>query len=217
MTLTSDNPQPGNGYPPPPYGYPPSYPAPRHHNRTTLTVVSVAGALAVLASVGYVTAQTGGTDTNAVARAAASIPSTPPATAPGRWPADLTPFSALIGTGPTSANAWNAARCAPTSLGATGELHTVACLEPAGTTAFVTSLETASDVTSLISGDLQSGGTQSAWTFHGQTLGTAVTSSTNGDSTIATTFNKHPTILITLMGSQPSAVQTDWQSAPLPH
>ena len=129
MTLTSDNHQPGNGFPPPPYGYSPSYPARRRHNRTTLTVVSVAGALAVLASVGYVTAQTGGTDTNAVARAAASIPSTPPAaTAPGRWPADLTPFSALIGTGPTSANAWNAARCAPTSLGATGERRTVACL-----------------------------------------------------------------------------------------
>jgi hypothetical protein len=232
MPVTTEPPRPPDwlpGYPPPPAAYPFPYPGLRQARSRlrqfmrgiVVALAVITGALIVLCFLAYLIAPAStfvpDGDRNAAESAVGSTGADGSVTSRAAWPADLAPFSALIGTGASSDDGWNGAPCQPTSLGSTGELHTVICPEPDGVTLFLSTFSTASDVQHLISGAAQSGGTATSWTAGGQALGETVTNTANGDTTITTTFNHHPTALVMLMDANPSTVTTDWQSAPLPH
>jgi hypothetical protein len=217
------------GYPPPaghPFPYPGTRPARNRLGKITrgvaIAVAVIISALILLGFVAYLVAPastfTPTGDSNAANPAAGSPAQRGSSGISDRaWAADLTPFTALIGSGSSSTDAWNGAPCQSTSLGAVGERHSVTCLEPDGDTVFVSTFSTAGDVQRLVSGAVQSGGTSATWTAGGQPLGETVTNEAGGDTTVTTTFDQYPTALIAVMGPNPNTVTTDWQSAPLPH
>jgi hypothetical protein len=142
-----------------------------------------------------------------------------PPTGPGvaAWPQALAPFTALIGTGEGSTDAWHGAQCS-TVQGTDGTIAiAVRCTEPDGTTLKLVDFADSTSVQKFVAAAPSQGGTVKSWSHNnGPQLGQVVIWPSNPPE-IATTFAAHPTFVVEIFGgSGLDAVQADWTAAPLP-